>query len=234
MRILTLLCSLLGLASVALIAGCPARGVDPGESCLDAAECTVDEGQLAACVDRRCREVDCLSSADCTLGSYCSLEDDDFECLEGCQGDLDCVAGESCSDEGQCEAYGCRSTNLDCALGEVCNADSGECEVPDGAFCNLCDFANTTWDDQGTFSICDDEFIGHSTCGGTGAMCLTIVDGGPNTCLPACRGPEDCPRGHVCQEVEVALTVNSPLEPCTELPLVGQICIPQLDCADYP
>ncbi len=225
---------LLLLLSFSLMTGCSTRQRNTGESCLDAAECTVDEGELAACVDNRCRGVECLSSSDCSLGSFCEIEDEDYECVEGCLSNLDCAAGESCSEDGQCEAYGCRSTNLDCDLGEICDPEAGECFEPPGAWCNTCEFADSDWDDQGTFSVCDDIYLGHGPCGGTGAMCLTVIENGPQTCLPKCDGPEDCPRGHVCQEVDLDLNVTNPLEPCTEVPVTGQICIPALPCSEFP
>jgi serine protease len=99
---------------------CPGDGV-----CQD-----FGEGQLF-CLDG------CLVDADCRPGYGCTpLNGGGVACLpielEGCNGDVDCAAGEVC-DGGQCVlAPGCQG-DFDCPFGEVCGA-FGVCESEGGGY----------------------------------------------------------------------------------------------------
>ena len=109
----------LWVASVAGLAGCNKQAA--------ATECTFDAdcGEGAICEEGgTCRQVDCLTSSECSFGDYCAV-------------DLDCPAGETCDvDSNTCEAYACRSTDLDCAFGEYC--DDGDCKVDGRGHCEPC------------------------------------------------------------------------------------------------
>jgi hypothetical protein len=106
------------VVAAALLTGCGGWGTP---ECADDGEC---EG-IAVCDTRTnlCREVECTSSSQCDLGSHCDAVE--HACVPGCEGNEDCIAGETCNFEHQCEPYGCRTTELDCHYGENCV--SGEC-----------------------------------------------------------------------------------------------------------
>src|SRR5690606_2714190 len=100
--------------------------------CTDHGDC---EGtSICDEVSLTCREVGCLTSEECALGSHCSPEL--FTCVTGCAADADCLAGEQCGASGQCESYGCRSTQLDCSYGETCNG-AGECVTATDPHCEV-------------------------------------------------------------------------------------------------
>lgn len=192
--------ALLFLLSLCLTA-CATREREVGATCHDASDCTVEAGLLAACIERECKSVACFSSSDCTLGNWCSTEDQTYDCVEGCQSNLDCPAGENCSDDQQCVAYGCRSTALDCEVGEVCNAGSGQCEAVGGLHCAACEQTEWLWDDQGTLDFCDDEWLGHDGCGGVGQLCIGFEGVTGTFCSVGCEDALDCPRGYSCRDV---------------------------------
>ena len=102
------------LSVMVLLATCNSVGLNPsaGEPCFDQSHCSGDAGFLRACIDQYCQPVGCLSSADCSLGFVCDVEDDLYQCLPGCAGNYDCPAGSNC-EQGQCVEYGCRTTELD-------------------------------------------------------------------------------------------------------------------------
>ncbi len=189
------------LASVLVVASCsgPAQQVE----CYDAGQCSGDVGELVACVDNDCTSVECLSSSDCPLGKICSVEDEDYTCESGCNGDADCPAGFECGESGVCEEYGCRSSLLDCNFGEFCNEDTGECEADTRPHCTSCDPLTNEWYQGDIFDNCDDYLIGNPTCGGTGAVCNdwdldndgNLTDWG---CYVGCEVQEDCPMGFMC------------------------------------
>ncbi len=177
--------------------GCDPRGGRQAQlECTDSGECTRDEGELIACVSGDCRDVECLASADCALGSYCDVEGD-YDCVEGCETAGDCLAGYSCND-GDCERDACRSTVLDCDFMEVCNQDSGECERAGGVVCARCDSTIHDFDQASTlFDFCDDTFLGHPDCG-VGALCANTEAGNQGHCMPPCETADDCPHGFQC------------------------------------
>jgi len=186
---------LLGVA-LGTTAGCdPRGGRQAAVECEDSGDCDIDEGELIACVTGDCRDVECLESVDCALGTYCDVEDD-YSCVEGCQSSSDCLAGFSC-DDGECERDACRSTVLDCDFMEVCNVDSGECERAGGVVCARCNASTHDFDDQNTLDFCDDTFLGHPDCG-AGALCGNSDGGAQGHCMPPCETAADCPHGFQC------------------------------------
>jgi hypothetical protein len=167
------------LISLALAACGPAGTA--GE-CIDNGDC---DG-TAACIERACVEVECLSSADCGLQTFCETEAKTFVCEAGCNTDDDCYAGEACDAEAHtCEAYGCRDTELDCSWGEICDTRSGRCEEAAGDFCDVCDY----W--------------GGSGCSG-GAECVPFDDWASEAyCIESCTpaSTDECPRGYECVDL---------------------------------
>lgn len=160
-----------------LLAACGPDGTT-GE-CIDNGDC---DG-TAACIERSCVEVECLSSADCGLETYCEVETKTFVCEDGCNTDDDCYAGDSCDPEARtCEAYGCRDTQLDCAWGEVCDTKSGQCEVAEGDHCDVCDFWGGGGCSRNAECIPFDEWATESYC--------------VETCDPS--SSDECPRGYSC------------------------------------
>lgn len=196
---------LLLLVFVALIASCGRGRRSSGNECFDNGDCNDELGNEAvidieACRDGECDDVECLSSTDCVVGTYCDVEDEDYVCRDGCEADSDCFAGERC-EAGACVIYGCRSTVLDCGFNEVCNEDTGQCETAPGLQCTQCDPAGHYMDDMGTTDPCDDQIAGHQLCGGDGNFCGPEGDNN-NVCWVSCDAPGDpnaCPAGFVCQ-----------------------------------
>ena len=173
-------------------AGCGPRGGRTAEAeCIDSGDCNISEGEIVACVAGDCSDVQCLASTDCALGSFCDVEGS-YDCVDGCEGDGDCLSGFSC-DDGECARNDCRSTVLDCDFLEVCNVDNGRCERATGVVCSRCDGQYHEFDENSTvFDRCDDTFLGHRDCG-TGAVC-----GNTGHCLPPCETVADCPHGFQC------------------------------------
>src|SRR5688572_15295251 len=101
------------VVAIGLLGSCGGWGTP---QCSDDGQC---EG-IAVCDTRsqQCRQVECTSSDQCALGTHCDPVE--HACLGGCGNDEDCIAGEICNFEGQCEPYGCRTTDLDCHYGENC------------------------------------------------------------------------------------------------------------------
>jgi len=167
-------------ASLALLlafAGCKQHG--SSGDCVDDGDCA--EGQ--ACVNKACQVVDCVSTADCGIEQYCAKAD--HTCVDGCEGDEDCPAGDSC-DVGahSCVPYGCRETQLDCDYGEVCNQDTHVCEKAQGPYCKTCDpFSAGGCGQHGTCYVIDYYYD---------AYCF--VDCNPDL------GSDACPRGYECQD----------------------------------
>lgn len=148
-------------------------------------EC-VDDGDcagIAVCDARssQCKDVECTSSEQCALGSHC--DDATNACVGGCGSDEDCIAGEICNFDGQCEPYGCRTTELDCHYGENCV--SGECVDDTDPHCLPASTltAQTTCTAAGGTVACFD----YPTC--AQLHCLL-------PCTPATTDP--CPRGLSC------------------------------------
>lgn len=195
---LTLLFATLALVGL-LIVACGQTRRGGGTACFDATECSSESGELETCIDGYCKAVECLSSSDCPLDNICDVEDDDYECKEGCNADSDCRAGKTC-DDGQCQEYGCRSTVLDCPRGHFCDEDSGDCYEAEGAYCTECNLADNDWD-LGETTACDDQLLGNDFCGGDGSYCVNFVEVGTPTCFVSCDQQEDCPAGYTCQAV---------------------------------
>ena len=200
-------------ALVALVSSCSGRQTTA--ECYDTSQCPADVGELVACVDAACETVECLATSDCSLGQICDVENDRYECVQGCNTDTDCPAGFSCSDDGTCAEYGCRSTLLDCDFGEFCNEATGQCESDDRPHCTPCDTLGNNIDFGEIFDTCDDVITGNDSCGGPGAVCTTIAVGeialtDSPICYVPCQGEGDCPMGFVCSE----LTFGS--EGCTQ------------------
>jgi len=198
--------TLLSLLSLMALASCQIEERRGGEVCFDSADCTTEEDKLEACLDARCEPVECLSSADCEIGTICDVEGGDYRCEAGCQSDGDCLAGFHC-EEGSCNAYGCRSTLLDCAFGEVCNETSGACEPSGGRHCAECSLADNEWNDGGTTTTCDDVLLASAECGGSGSFCMNWYEGTP-TCYVGCEDQSECPGGYQCSIVVRPLPVG--------------------------
>ena len=222
--------ALLLLSLVALIASCGRGRRTSGNECFDNGDCndelgSVDVVDIEACRDGECDNVECLSSADCVVGNYCDVEDEDYACKEGCQENSDCFAGQECSDN-VCVQYGCRSTIIDCGFNETCNEDTGVCENAPGLQCTGCDASGHYIDDQGTADACDDEIGGHQLCGGDGNFCGP--DGDNTVCWVACDNvgdPTACPSGFSCTFVSW-----TPQTWCDPVQL-GPVCLPNDGCS---
>lgn len=175
-------------ASVALLTSCSGGS---NLRCVDDGDC---DG-IAVCNEvGLCQQVECTMPEHCNLGYTCG---DENSCVTGCSGDDDCFAGETCGSSGQCEAYGCRSTQLDCALGETCNTATGQCEVdPDPHCeqgCTATAFGNTCEQQSpGAECACFDEDCIDTYC---------LVTCNPNDADP-------CPRGYSCAQVFTNTTQN--------------------------
>lgn len=156
-------------------------------SCSKAPQC-VDNGQcgdMQACIEEECVQVECLASAQCGLEQFCDVQRD-YTCKSGCEHNTDCQAGFDCNpDSHQCEAYGCRSTDLDCGYGEVCDESSGECKRAQGDHCKTCsDPYFGSGCNKGTCYLFDEESFA-SYC---------VVDCNPSQ-------EDACPRGYECVDV---------------------------------
>lgn len=218
------------LVVVCLVVGlsCGRRSSTP--ECLDNGDCNDTLGSaeavdIEACRGGDCDNVECLSSADCVVGNWCDVEDEDYVCRPGCQEDGDCFAGQEC-DDGACVIYGCRSTILDCGFNEICNEDSGVCEQADGLQCATCDPVGHYMDDQGTPDPCDDQIAGHQFCGGDGNFCGPDGDGN-SVCWVSCDTPGDpnaCPTGFQCQNA--AWTPAT----CDDVVELAAVCMPTSGC----
>ena len=103
--------------------------------CNNNAEC----GEGLLCVENRCMETECITSADCLLEEFCS---EFYQCVPGCMQDTDCVSGEKC-EENACVEQGCRDTELDCEVAEYCDQSTETCYADSFDHCGSCDVA--TW-----------------------------------------------------------------------------------------
>jgi hypothetical protein len=160
------------LLILAVAAACSGPGTE-GDACGGSSDC--GDGQV--CVEGECLTVDCSSSADCDVHQYCNQA---FSCADGCAEDTDCQAGEVCNPANQCEAYGCRTTELDCDYGETCDLTTGQCYT-DWDYCRTCNPNNS------------------NSCG-NGAMCAPYGDENVGYCWKQCQSADDCARGFVCYD----------------------------------
>jgi hypothetical protein len=152
------------------LGGCELGGGAPGGQCQDHGQC----GELQACIQNTCEDVQCLLSTDCPLHSFCDTENDRFTCREGCASTDDCLAGEDCDTESHtCEAYGCRSTDLDCPVGQTCNTATGQCTPVDGLCTRTCDVYDSP------------------NCGAGNSCEVGDVTG-------ECERAQDCEQGYAC------------------------------------
>lgn len=143
----------------------------------EVAECTYDTdcGEDAICAeDGTCVDVECLASIECDVGEFCS---DDYQCEEGCAESDDCEAGEACND-GECEPYGCRSTELDCPWGTYCDVPSGDCLTDDRNHCEPCDAV-----------------VNNTGCGNNSECFILETSNG-------CTNDSDCPSGWRCDDIQ--------------------------------
>jgi len=161
-------------------------GCDTGTSgtCIDHGDCT---GEREACIDDKCRQVECLESAHCSLHQYCATGGN-FVCREGCRAEDDCMAGETCNtDQRVCESYGCRNSTLDCPIGYTC-ANSGDCTKDNRDHCKVCD----PWE----------ELLGLQPCGSSGSCWLFEEGATLGYCLISCnQNNPNCPAGYTCEDV---------------------------------
>lgn len=156
-------------------------------ACKQAPEC-IDNGQcgdMQACVDDKCKDVECLDSSTCTLHQFCDTKA--YTCRDGCGDDEDCRSGEICLDDAKCHSRKCRNATLDCNVGQECV--DGDCQDYQGLLCDTCDPY--------------DELLGLQPCGPQGSCWL--LEGASETvgfCFPECNpNAEDaCPSGFSCEE----------------------------------
>ncbi len=182
------------LVFLAALVGCAPKPLEA--ECVANADC----GEMAICEEGgTCRSVGCLTTHDCVFGDYCN---DDYACEPGCGSDLDCLAGETCEDH-QCEAYGCRDTQLDCPLGEFC--DGGTCRADDRGHCTKCDILSLNWgcsNDAVCVYYSGPSCQNNNDCDpgwscdnlGSGKIChldTCVIECNPNAALT-------CPRGLTC------------------------------------
>ncbi len=123
----------------------------------------------AVCIEGECITKSCSTSSQCPMAHFC----DDGTCAEGCADEYDCYPGDSCTEEGTCEAKDCRDTHLDCGFKEFCNEFSGECYDAGGYYCRTCNDDND--------------------CGGNGNYCTSS-----GYCGVTCETNNDCPSGFQC------------------------------------
>jgi hypothetical protein len=171
-----------------------------GQQCLYTSDC----GDGFVCDETgTCSVAECANNTQCGIGTYCN---GDNVCTSGCSEDLDCEAGTTCNVEAhQCEAYGCRTTELDCALGQYCDTSTGECLDDERGHCNVCDVdGGNNQCDAGTCVIWDvfDTCNNDNQCG-TDETCDLFLEGRlchKDRCLLTCDpGAElNCPRGLTC------------------------------------
>ncbi len=191
----------LPLAALPLLSAC---GGEKAAACADNVDC--EDGQ--ACIDEECQDVTCLTSADCEIQQYC---DADFECSAGCSIDDDCLAGQSCNtDTNQCQAYGCRNTQLDCNYGEQCDVTTGQCYVADEGLCTAtCDiFSPNCGGDSECVAM---EYVGDCDAGDGDRGCpanspCAIVEVDESDTCDWFGFPDDsaCPSGWACDYLETS------------------------------
>lgn len=178
---------------------------------------TVTEGECATrddcegdlqCIDARCVEVQCTTSADCPFETYCDIAS--YACVDGCQDDEDCLAGDTCDETSRvCVSAQCEDTQIDCAVGQLCDAASGDCVEDTRPHCGSCDAT------RGGGNQCP----GGECVAFAGQSCVTAADCDPGQscdtfagsgklchsdfCLMSCNPNVDnaCPAGFSCQQI---------------------------------
>lgn len=156
--------------ALALLTGCP-----------NAPECTDNTFCLdqQACIDGKCKDVECLSSSECAIEQFCSPQT--YTCEDGCQFNTDCYVTDRCDpDLQQCVTKSCRSTALDCPGGYRCDTATGQCYLDVAPHCERCSAPNQCGEGGGCYSI-----------GGAGNV---------GYCFLACNpeAADACPAGYSC------------------------------------
>lgn len=192
--------------------------------------CSVD-GDCARgsiCEVGACRE-GCRGDDDCTRAEYCEPSTRTCEVIPEDPCAPGCAQGERCNEEaGQCEPIEpvCQS-NVDCAAGEECS-ESGACvpkscaddqECGDGAICE----AGSCTEGCRNDAACGEQICENNTC--TDAECAQDQECGDGQicndrrCTNACRQDESCGDGQICVN-EICVTGCRNDETCGE----SQIC----------
>jgi|GEM_PF-474686 len=186
--------------------------------CILKKGCQIDDGDVC-----------CTDDSHCSYGNICNpLEG---RCIEGCNGDGDCLLGQGCVKEaigtlGVCQAGRCTANNQ-CQYGELCNLESGFCVFDTrGDFCQGCS-GGVTSDDCGepaNYCLTDSsdptgqsEFCGVDCSQGQpcpfGYSCNDVILFGQSLGLPACRGAEACVKEN--EDDETGYCSRNTLESCT-------------------
>ncbi len=157
------------------LAGCP--GNPDVQRCTADSQCVRSEGYARCNTELEvCIAAECLQANHCEIGEYCN---ENYNCIPGCAGDDDCRAGSTCNvSTHACEAYGCRSSQLDCPAAHHCDEGSGQCVRDTSGLCNSCD---------GAWTLCSGQ-----------SECFLLDDTDNGYCLPACATTADCPGGFSC------------------------------------
>lgn len=125
-------------------------------TCASSCSANADCGALEVCRQGLCEAVECRASSDCGAGQVCV----NAQCEQGCNKNIPCAAGYTCSSTTEARGYckvdtnvECRNTaecardevcnagkceqacscNQQCATGQICNMDSGVCQTPGAA-----------------------------------------------------------------------------------------------------
>jgi hypothetical protein len=185
------------------LTACTTKGTDtlPAGTCDNSADCP--DG--AICLDNgTCKVTECLDSPECKVEQYCNAT---FSCVDGCEADSDCNAGDACdTTTNTCVTYGCRDTQLDCNYGEICDTTSGTCNPDDQSHCETCS-VTSPGNSCGNGSEC--VAFSSTSCRTTsdcaqGELCDEFTTGRychADYCLVRCRDGDEAPRGFTCGDV---------------------------------
>lgn len=143
-------------------------------TCADSCSKTADCGPLEVCRQGLCEAVECRASSDCGAGQVCV----NAACEAGCNKNIPCAAGYTCSSTTEVRGYckvdsnvQCRNT-AECARDEVCNA---------GSCVQACS--------------CNQQCATGQICNMDNGVCQTP---GTTPAAPACETNCDCPSGKTC------------------------------------
>lgn len=159
--------------------------------CIDNSAC--EEGE--ACLAEECVAVECLDSAACGIGQFCDPRN--YICIEGCESDGDCLAGQECNKQTlECVDSACRSSELDCQVGQKCDKVTGQCFDFPGSLCDeRCDIGDLWGSCSGNasceFFITGETCKNDSQCAGAATCDDFIVQEG-------CSNNSQCPTGSEC------------------------------------
>lgn len=164
----------LPLLTLLALAACSGGGEGDGKekgACASSDECPTG----LQCIDERCIDVVCVTSADCPFENYCDTQT--YQCVEGCREDGDCLSGDVCDRvSNTCVGTSCEETELDCAYGQYCDEATGECKDDSRDHCKSCDVTATS-----------------NQCGSSGEC--YFFEGG------SCTSSGDCDPGYTCGNV---------------------------------